>query len=122
MIALAADPTLAGALVIPHGVVMAGAIGLGAIALLLAWPVPVALSRTSWPTRTPVIALLVWHAIVLIGGLSMIAALALAGFSFLPDQPWFALIPAALFLIYLVSHLAVTVVQVTRLRHRHLAL
>ncbi|MGW8484486.1 M56 family metallopeptidase [Microbacterium sp. NPDC055903] len=116
------DPTLVGAVVIPHGVVAGGAIALGLIALALAWPVPVALSRAGWPMRMPVIALLLWQAIGLAGGLSMIGALALAGYAIAPQHPWLAAIPAAAFTIYLLSHLAVTIVQVTRQRHRHLAL
>jgi len=118
----AADAALTGALVIPHGVVIAGAVVLGAIALALAWPVPVALSRASWPMRSPVMALLLWQAIGLAGGLSMIGALALTGYAALPEHPWLAPIAAALFAAYLLAHLAITIVQVTRLRRRHLAL
>lgn len=116
------DSAMPGALVIPHGVIIAAAVILGAIALALAWPVPVMLSRASWPMRTPVMALLLWQAIGLAGGLSMIGALALAGYSTAPDHPWLALIPAAAFTVYLLAHLGVTIVQVTRQRHRHLAL
>lgn len=113
---------LAGALVIPHAVVVVGAIVLGAVALALAWPVPVMLSRASWPMRAPVMALLLWQAIGLAGGLSMIGALALTGYAVLPNEPWLAPIAALLFTVYLLAHLGVTIVQVTRLRHRHLAL
>ncbi|WP_417554381.1 M56 family metallopeptidase [Microbacterium sp.] len=122
MLLVAMDAAQAGALVIPHGVVIAGAIALGAVALALAWPVPVILSRASWPMRAPVMALLLWQAIGLAGGLSMIGALALAGYAALPQHPWVALVPAALFTMYLLSHLGATIVAVTRLRHRHLAL
>lgn len=118
----ATDAVLTGALVIPHGVVIAGAILLGILAIALAWPVPVALSRARWPMRTPVMALLLWQVIGVTGGLSMIGALALTGYAFLPEHPWLALLSAALFTVYLLAHLAVTIVQVTRLRHRHLAL
>lgn len=116
------DPALVGALVIPHAVVLVGAITFGVVALALAWPVPVAISRMNWPMHSPVIALLLWQAIALAGGLSMIGALALAGYAVLPGAPWPAVIPAGLFTIYLLAHLAVTIVQVTRQRHRHLAL
>lgn len=123
MIALTeADTALSGALVIPHGMVVAAAVVLGALALALAWPAPVVLSRASWPMRTPVMALLLWQAIGLAGGLSMIGALALAGYAALPEHPLLALIPALAFTVYLLAHLGVTIVQVTRQRHRHLAL
>jgi len=48
---------------------------LGALALALAWPVPVALSRAAWPARAPAAALALWQAIALAGGLSMIGCL-----------------------------------------------
>ncbi|WP_423494816.1 M56 family metallopeptidase [Microbacterium esteraromaticum] len=118
----AADPTLDGALVIPHEVIVAGAVVLGVIAIALAWPVPVALSRAGWPMRAPVITLLLWQGIGLVGGLSMIGALALTGYAALPQHPWLAAAPAMLFTAYLLVHLGVTVVQVTRQRRRHLAL
>ncbi|MFE6994534.1 M56 family metallopeptidase [Microbacterium sp. NPDC057659] len=119
---LITDPSLAGAVVIPHAVIVAAAALLGLVALALAWPVPVALSRASWPTRMPVIALLLWQAIGLAGGLSMIGALALSGFAVAPQHPWYVLLPAMAFTVYLLSYLAVTIVQVTRQRRRHLAL
>lgn len=50
-------------------------IALGALALLLAWPVPLLLSRASWPARSPAAALVLWQSIALAGGLSMIGAL-----------------------------------------------
>lgn len=122
MLTVAADTAQSGALVIPHGVVIFGAVVLGLFAVGLAWPVPVALSRASWPMRAPVMALLLWQAIGLAGGFSMIAALALAGHAALPGHPWLAPIPAALFTIYLLTHLGATIVQVTKQRRRHLAL
>ena len=45
-----------------------------------------------------------------------------AGYAALPGPPWLAPSPAALFTVYLLTHLGVTNVQVTRQRHRHLAL
>ena len=48
---------------------------LGALALALAWPVPVLLSRATWPSRAPAVALALWQAIALAGGLSMIGCL-----------------------------------------------
>jgi len=116
------DPALAGAVVIPHAVVVAGAVVFGLIAVGLAWPVPVALARATWPTRAPVMALLLWQGIGLAGGLSMIGALALTGYAVLPAHAFAALIPAGVFTVYLLAHLAATTVQVTAQRHRHLAL
>jgi hypothetical protein len=48
---------------------------LGALAIALAWPVPVMLSRADWPSRAPAPALALWQAIALAGGLSMIGSL-----------------------------------------------
>lgn len=111
-----------GALVIPHGAIVWGAVMLGLLAVLLAWPVPIWLSRAAWPMRAPVVALLVWQGVGLAGGLSMIGALALIGLAVAPDRPWLALAPAAVLATYLLVHLAVTIVQVTRQRRRHLGL
>jgi len=110
------------AVVIPHGLIILGAVILGLIAVALAWPVPVMLVRASWPARMPVMSLLLWQLIGLAGGSSMIGALALVGLAIAPRHPWYAMIPAALFAAYLLAHLGVTMFQVTRQRHRHLAL
>jgi Zn-dependent protease with chaperone function len=45
------------------------------LALALAWPVPVLLSRATWPSRAPATALALWQAVALAGGLSMIGCL-----------------------------------------------
>ncbi|WP_438855869.1 M56 family metallopeptidase [Agromyces sp. M3QZ16-3] len=60
---------------------IAAALALGALALALAWPVPVALSRAEWPARSPATALALWQGIALGGGLSMIGALLAFGAS-----------------------------------------
>ncbi|MFC9918905.1 M56 family metallopeptidase [Agromyces binzhouensis] len=60
---------------------IAAAVALGALALALAWPVPVALSRADWPARSPATALVLWQGIALGGGLSMIGALLAFGAS-----------------------------------------
>jgi hypothetical protein len=52
---------------------------LGALALALAWPAPVLLSRAKWPSRAPAVALALWQAIALTGGLSMIGCLLALG-------------------------------------------
>ncbi|KQX07116.1 MULTISPECIES: M56 family metallopeptidase [unclassified Leifsonia] len=54
---------------------------LAVIAIALAWPVPIALARASWPSRTPGRALALWQLIALAGGTSMIGALLLFGFA-----------------------------------------
>ena len=60
---------------------IAAAVALGALALALAWPVPVALSRAEWPARSPATALALWQGIALGGGLAMIGALLAFGAS-----------------------------------------
>ncbi|MRG61544.1 M48 family metalloprotease [Agromyces sp. CFH 90414] len=52
---------------------------LGVLAVALAWPVPVALSRAEWPARAPGLALALWQAIALGGALSMIGCLVVVG-------------------------------------------
>ncbi|WP_127793281.1 M56 family metallopeptidase [Agromyces sp. LHK192] len=52
---------------------------LGALAVALAWPVPVLLARATWPSRAPGLALALWQAIALGGGLSMIGCLVVIG-------------------------------------------
>lgn len=54
---------------------VAAAAVLGALALALAWPVPVALSTARWPSRSPATALALWQGIALGGGLAMIGSL-----------------------------------------------
>lgn len=53
----------------------AAAVGLGLVAIALAWPVPILLSAARWPARAPGVALALWQSIALAGGLSMIGAL-----------------------------------------------
>ncbi|SFR78928.1 Peptidase family M48 [Agromyces sp. CF514] len=60
---------------------LALAAALGALAVALAWPVPVALSRAAWPARSPALALALWQAIALAGALSMIGSLLAFGAS-----------------------------------------
>ncbi|MET4780249.1 M56 family metallopeptidase [Glaciihabitans sp. UYNi722] len=50
-------------------------VALAVLAVALAWPVPILLARSSWPSRAPATALIVWQAIALAGGLSMLGAL-----------------------------------------------
>lgn len=52
---------------------------LAVLALILAWPVPVLLSRAHWPARSPFTAMVLWQAIALAGGLSMIGAMLVYG-------------------------------------------
>jgi Zn-dependent protease with chaperone function len=52
---------------------------LGALAVTLAWPVPVVLSRAAWPSRAPGLALALWQAVALGGALSMIGCLVVIG-------------------------------------------
>lgn len=54
-------------------------LALAALAVLLAWPVPILLARAAWPRRSPAVALILWQSIALAGGLSMIGALLTLG-------------------------------------------
>ena len=116
---------------------------LAVLAIVLAWPVPILLSRAQWPARSPFTAMLLWQAIALAGGLSMIGAMlvyglepigdtllaglkALAGmvFSNAPTTElgfWhiFALSAAALLTAHLVFTLLLTYYKIQRQRRRH---
>ncbi len=124
----------------------ATALALGALALALAWPLPILLSRASWPARSPGLALVLWQSIALTGGLSMIGALfaygllgfgtsALAGIRSLSVHAGSGTVPAgmtfgqvlalaAAFLLagHLLLNLAATFLRarVQLRRHRHL--
>lgn len=116
---------------------------LAVLAIALAWPVPIVLSRAQWPARSPFTAMLLWQAIALAGGLSMIGAMlvyglepigdnllaglkALAGMVF-NNAPttalgfWhiFALSAAALLTAHLVFTLLLTYYKIQRQRRRH---
>lgn len=95
---------------------------LGLVAVALAVPVPIALARTAWPTRAPARALLLWQAIALAGGFSMIGAFAATGLALLPVAEVGAGVAfgaAAALAAYLLGHLVVTVIVVARSRRRH---
>lgn len=118
------------------------AIALAVLAIALAWPVPLLLARAGWPSRAPGTALLLWQAIAIAGGLSMIGALLCAGLAPLGDDLVRAaialpgalaargiaavglvgavlLVAAAALAAYLVAHLVRTIVLATRQRRRH---
>lgn len=116
---------------------------LAVLALVLAWPVPVLLSRAEWPSRAPFMAMVLWQAIALAGGLSMIGAMLVYGLEPIGDnliagvrslagmvlhnEPttalgfWhlFALSAAALLSAHLVFTLLLTYVKIERQRRRH---
>lgn len=56
------------------------------LAVALAWPVPVFLSRAAWPARAPFAAMVLWQSIALAGGLSMIGAMLCYGLLTLGDN------------------------------------
>ncbi|WP_457971817.1 M56 family metallopeptidase [Arthrobacter sp. D1-17] len=116
---------------------------LAVLAIVLAWPVPILLSRARWPARDPFTAMVLWQAIGLAGGLSMIGAMlvyalepigdnliaglrALAGMVF-QNEPttalgfWhlFALSAAALLSAHLVFTLLLTYYKIERQRRKH---
>lgn len=116
---------------------------LALLALLLAWPVPVALSRAHWPARSPFAAMVLWQSIALAGGLSMIGAMLVYGLSPLGGSLvgavrravtivlgneaaddlhfWhlFALSAAALLSVHLVFTLLLTYARIVSQRRRH---
>ncbi|WP_353809791.1 M56 family metallopeptidase [Agromyces sp. SYSU T00194] len=118
----------------------------GALALALAWPVPLALERAAWTLRAPGLALLLWQSIALGGGVAMIGAL--LGVALLPfpggaaqavdelgAHLWagplppavgvvhlFALSAAVILSTLLLLTLFATAVQVERDRRRHVSL
>ncbi len=117
---------------------MVAPIALAALAVLLAWPVPLLLARAAWPSRSPAAALVLWQAIAIAGGLSMIGALLTFGLApFGPDlltasvnlvtgevdriESWnaLALAGAALLTGHLLLDLVLTVVRSERQRRRH---
>lgn len=113
------------------------------LAIILAWPAPIVLSRAHWTSRSPFTALLLWQAIALAGGLSMIGAFLVWGLSPLGDnllsalsgfrrivlgEPGaslltvvhvFALSTALLLGAHLIFTLLLTAYKVTRQRTRH---
>ncbi|HYI34407.1 MAG TPA: M48 family metalloprotease [Glaciibacter sp.] len=119
------------------------AVVLALLALALAWPVPILLSRAHWPSRAPGTALALWQSIALAGGLSMIGALLLYGLipfgAALPDSlaglgrsllgaplpvgsrfdHVFALCSALVLTVHLLLNLAMTIVRSERQRRRH---
>ena len=110
---------------------------LAILALLLAWPVPLLLGRAAWPARSPVTALILWQAIALAGGLSMLGALVAFGLApygsdlisaavafascVEPGGTWhlLALGAAALLAAHLVLNLVVTIARSEGQRRRH---
>ena len=116
---------------------------LALLALALAWPVPLLLAGAPWTRRNPAAALVLWQAIAIAGGFSMIGALLtfgllpfgdnlVSGLLALPgvlagDAPlrpfefWnvLALAGAVLLTGHLLLNLLVTVVRAERQRRRH---
>ncbi|TQJ61551.1 Zn-dependent protease with chaperone function [Arthrobacter sp. SLBN-83] len=116
---------------------------LAVLAIILAWPVPILLSRAQWPARSPFTAMLLWQAIALAGGLSMIGAMLVYGLEPIGDNLiaglrglagmvlfnapttalgfWhiFALSTAALLTVHLVFTLLLTYYKIQRQRRRH---
>lgn len=116
---------------------------LAALAIVLAWPVPVILARANWPARAPFAAMVLWQSIALAGGLSMIGAMLCYGLVPLGDSlagglrglldvvrgrqsldalgllHAFALSAAALLTVHLVFTLLLTYFRILRQRRRH---
>ncbi len=118
-------------------------IALALLAVALAWPVPLWLAAARWPRRAPGLALVLWQAIALAGGLSMIGALLTYGLlPFGPDlvaglvgfasavtdgtaadraglDHLAALFGALLLGVHLLLNLILTIVRTDRDRRRH---
>ncbi len=116
---------------------------LAALAMVLAWPVPVFLSRATWTARAPFAAMVLWQSIALAGGLSMIGAMLCWGLVPLGENlasgltgliriflgresldtlgltHAFALSAAALLSVHLVFTLWLTYFRIQRQRRRH---
>ncbi len=116
---------------------------LAALAIILAWPAPIALSRAHWSARAPFSAMVLWQSIALAGGLSMIGAMIVWGLEPLGDNlvsasagffnlllnddsvqtlgvlHVFAISAGILLFAHLVFTLALTYVRVRRQRNRH---
>src|ERR671920_284645 len=116
---------------------------LAVLAIVLAWPVPILLSRAHWPARDPFTAMVLWQAIGLAGGLSMIGAMLVYGLEPVGDNLiaglrslagmvlynapttalgfWhiFALSAAALLTAHLVFTLLLTYYKIERQRSKH---
>jgi len=119
---------------------------LAVLAVVLAWPAPLAMARARWPDRAPGTALLLWQAIALAGVLSLIGSLLVAGLAPYGDHPvaaarallsdvvsgevtsrttWasvLALAAAVLLGAHLVANLVFTVIRTERQRARHRSL
>ena len=118
-------------------------LALAVLAAVLAVPVPIALGRAKWPSRSPAVALILWQSIALAGGLSMIGALLVFGLAPFGDsliagaiglaayfagheppspiEAWhlFALWGAVLLAVHLGLTLVLTVLRSERQRRRH---
>lgn len=117
------------------------ALALALLAILLAWPIPVLLARASWPTQAPATALLLWQAVAVAGGLSMVGApivlglaplagdlphalgagiqLAISGRAELPATSWLLFLLGGGLGGYLLGHLGSTIARSERHRRRH---
>jgi Zn-dependent protease with chaperone function len=117
---------------------MIAPLALAALAVALAWPIPLVLARVSWPTRAPAAALILWQAIAIAGGLSMIGSLLTFGLAPFGDDlvsgairlasrgvaaislvNALALAGAVLLTFHLLLNLALTIVRSERQRRRH---
>ncbi|GGL04364.1 integral membrane protein [Salinibacterium xinjiangense] len=117
---------------------MIAPLALAALAIALAWPIPLLLARATWPARAPAAALLLWQSIAIAGGLSMIGALLTFGLAPFGDNlvsgaiglatrgvlevslpHALALAGAALFAFHLLLNFTLTIVRSERQRRRH---
>ena len=117
---------------------MIAPLALAALAVALAWPIPLVLAHATWPTRAPAAALILWQAIAIAGGLSMIGSLLTFGLAPFGDDlvsgayrlasrgvaavslvNSLALAGAVLLTFHLLLNLTLTIVRSERQRRRH---
>lgn len=96
---------------------IAAVVVLGTLAVLLAGPVPARLARASWPARRPMAALVVWQAIGLAGGLSLLGTFAALGAR--RSVRWIGVVAFGATLLWLVAVLITSAVRVVLARRRH---
>jgi Zn-dependent protease with chaperone function len=102
---------------------LTAAVVLAAVAVALAVPTPLLLARSRWPHRRPMLALVIWQLIAVVGGLATVSVPVLLGEAVSGGAGLTVGAPvAAAFALYLGVHLVRTIVRRETRRRRHLAL
>jgi Zn-dependent protease with chaperone function len=101
---------------------LVAAVVLAAVAVVLAVPAPLLFLRAAWPLRRPMLALVVWQLIAVIGGLATVSVPLLLGEAIGRVGLLVGIPVAAAVAAYLGIHLLRTIVRREARRRRHLAL